>query len=124
MLQPRKKQYKEMAEMTMKKLVNLTPHEVNIVLDNGETVTVPASGQLARVSAKTVRADFSINEIPVTQTLYGEVEGLPDPEEGTAFIVSQLVASRVPTRYDVYIPNEAIRDEAGRIIGCRSLGRV
>lgn len=27
-------------------------------------------------------------------------------------------------RNDVFIPNESVRDEEGRIIGCKSLGRV
>lgn len=106
------------------KLVNLTPHAVNVVAEHCDAVTIPPSGILARVSAKTVTTGEVINGIPVTMTEYGEVEGLPAQEEGTAYIVSQLVAARVPNRRDVFIPNEAVRDEAGRIIGCKSLGRI
>lgn len=122
------------------KLINLTPHAINFVTEDGDPVlTVNPSGQIARVTAKTVNVgevetcvphkatDTSGNWrrfIPVTATSYGEVEGLPDPEEGTVYIVSSLVASRVPCRADVFIPNESVRDGAGRIVGCKSLGHV
>lgn len=103
-------------------IVNLTPHEVNFITDAG-TITIPASGILARVTTKTVTVG-EINGIPVTSTEFGEVEGLPAPTPDTVYIVSSLVASRVPDRNDVFIPNESVRDENGRIIGCRSLGRI
>lgn len=34
------------------------------------------------------------------------------------------MAALVPERQDVFFPNEAVRDEQGRIIGYRSLGHV
>lgn len=132
------------------KIVNLTPHTINFVDGEGRPlVTVEPSGRVARVTANTVTtgevdvwADVftTIHEvllsldgaetpaetvgIPITGTTYGKVEGLPDPEEGTIYVVSSLVASRVPNRTDVFIPNESVRDNQGRIIGCKSLGRV
>ena len=105
-------------------IINLTPHAINFVTESGEElVTIDPSGSLARVTTTTVTIG-SLNGIPVTQTVYGEVEGLPDPTADTVYVVSSLVASRVPDRNDVFIPNESIRDDKGRIIGCRSLGRV
>lgn len=71
--------------------------------------------------------------IPLTGTTYGAVEGLPAPlskddprnlHGGVGYIVSSLVASRVPNRPDVFIPNESVRDDKGRIIGCKSLGHI
>ncbi len=116
------------------KIINLTPHSINFVWEpvnpNGtgsgfyeELASIPASGKLARVSAKTV-VTGEINGIPVTSTVYGEVEGLPEPADDTIYVVSQLVASRVPDRQDVFIPNESVRDAHGRIIGCKSLGHI
>ena len=106
------------------KIMNLTPHAINFVNENGEAVlTIEPCGELARVTTKTV-VTGEINSIPVTTTEFGEVEGLPDPTPDTIFIVSSLVAGRVPEREDVFIPNESVRDEKGRIIGCKSLGRV
>lgn len=105
-------------------LVNLTPHAINICDESGTVYrTVEPSGTLARVSTRTETIG-DIDGIPVTTTVFGEVVGLPEPSEGTIYLVSSLVAQNVPERGDVYIPNESVRDERGLIIGCRSLGRI
>lgn len=103
-------------------LVNLTPHAITLITGNGNRVIEP-SGTVARVSVETATVD-SIDGIPVTQSVFGEVENLPEPKENTIYIVSSLVAQRVPEREDVFIPNESVRDEQGKIVGCKSLGRV
>ena len=107
-----------------RKLVNLTPHAITFVNDNTDPIlVVEPSGAVARVSTRTETIG-SIAGIPVTQTVFGEVEGLPDPKDGVVYIVSSLVAQRCADREDVFIPNEPIRDDKGRIIGCKSLGRI
>ena len=109
---------------TTTKIINLTPHAINFVDANGETIlTVEPSGTLARVSC-TTKVTGEIAGIPTTETVYGEVEGVPEMKENTIYIVSSLVAQRCTDREDVFIPNESVRDDKGRIIGCRSLGRV
>lgn len=110
-------------------IVNLTPHDINFVGDDGTIITtIEPSGALARVTAKTVttgKVEVGVGVcIPVTETDYGEVFGLPAPRENTIYVTSSLVAQRCRDRDDVFIPNESVRDSAGRIIGCRSLGRV
>ncbi|RME25645.1 MAG: hypothetical protein D6800_07370, partial [Candidatus Zixiibacteriota bacterium] len=48
----------------------------------------------------------------------GDVEGLPDPQDGTVYLVSSMVLSAVRGRRDVVAPDTgptAIRDETGRI---------
>lgn len=106
------------------KIVNLTPHAINFVTENGDAVlTVEPSGTIARVSVKT-EIIGEIAGIPVTHSVYSEVVDLPTPAEGTSYIVSSLVAARVPEREDVFIPNESVRDDKGRIVGCKSLGRI
>lgn len=106
------------------KFVNLTPHSVSFVGADNEVVrTVEPSGSLARVSAKTVVIG-ECDGLPITTTEFGEVEGLPEPCDDTIYIVSSLVAQRCRDRHDVFIPNESIRDSNGRIIGCKSLGRI
>ena len=108
----------------MKKIVNLTPHTINFVHEDGtQLLTVDPCGTVARVSCKTVTIGKE-EEIPITTNEYGEVEGLPDPETDTIFVVSALVAGRVSHRTDVFIPNEAVRNEKGQIVGCKSLGRI
>lgn len=114
-------------------LINLTPHAINFVDGEGRPIaTIEPSGQLARVTSKTIVIG-EINGIPVTTTEYEEIEGLPAPlrkddprrlHGGVGYIVSSLVASRCPERDDVFIPNESVRDSQGCIVGCRSLGHV
>lgn len=104
------------------KIINLTPHDITIMRPD-RNILILASGSLARVSAQTETIG-ELDGIPVTETVFGEVEGLPAPKDGVVYIVSSLVAGRVPERSDVFIPNESIRDENGRIVGCKSLSRI
>lgn len=106
------------------KYVNLTPHSITIMPDGSVPLTIPASGHLARCTTKTVHTGTVNGWIPITETEYGSVEGLPEPEQDTVYIVSALVAGRCKDRSDIFIPNESVRDDKGRIIGCKSLGRV
>jgi hypothetical protein len=64
-----------------------------------------------------------LNDIPVVRTRLGCPEGLPDPEDGVILIVSALIAEHhsVEHREDLAYPGEAIRDESGRVVGCRGL---
>ena len=111
----------------MKKILNLTPHAVSFVAEDGSLLMkVEPSGQVARCKTETrVVAQVEVDGIliPETETVFGDVEGLPDPEEGVIYLVSSLVA-QAAKRDDVVIPNESVRDAEGRIIGCRSLGRI
>jgi len=102
-------------------LINLTPHMVNIVFPDGSVREIPASGQVARLAVKTVMVG-DIDGIPLTKSVFGEPEGLPESAPGTLYIVSQLIKSALPKRADLVVPNEAVRDNQGRIVGCRSLG--
>lgn len=109
--------------MKTRNFVNLTPHTITFVRDNGTSLAVGASGEVARVTTKSVVVD-TIDGIPVTQTEYGPIENLPDPQENTIYLVSSLVAQRCPDRTDVLVPSDFIRDEGGNIIGCKALNRV
>ena len=105
------------------RLVNLTPHPLSVVCPDGQTLQVPPSGTIARVAvtrrpAGQLRVEGASLDVHVVE--YGDVEGLPEPEAGVIYVVSALVASRVP-RPDVYAPGELVRDEAGRVVGCRGL---
>jgi len=132
-----------------KKVINLTPHQINFVtsynieigvdeLGTPEYVTeerihsVPPSGTVARCKVDRKEVDSFILEdvdgwditVPITSARFGEVEGLPEPQEGTIYIVSNLVAQAVPDREDVFFPDDLVRDEHGNIIGCRALGKI
>ena len=59
---------------------NLTPHDVNIILPDGEILTIPASGKVARVGSH-VEQIGNIGAIPVVKTVFDtNVTDLPDPQ--------------------------------------------
>jgi len=104
-----------------KKLVNLTPHTVTLVCGN-KTVDIQPSGQVARVSATAQQVGtITIDgfDFPVVKTVFGDVQGLPEPAENTIYIVSTLVLSAAQGRNDLVAPNTgaAIRDADGKIVG-------
>lgn len=96
----------------MKKLVNLTPHAIKL----NDGTEVPPSGTVARIASS--YSEF--NSDRVAEVVFGEPVGLPEPEEGTLFIVSGLLASALKgVRSDLVSPATghpaAVRDESGRI---------
>lgn len=104
-------------------LINLTPHAISIFKEDDTIMTIKPSGEVARVGVMK-EVVGSLDGIPIKTSVFGEVEGLPSPEEGKVYLVSSLVAQRVTGRDDVFIPDDPVRDESGRIVGCRSLGRI
>ncbi len=105
-------------------LVNLTPHVINIVSEQGERLLdVPVSGTIARCSQSNVVVG-EVADIPITRQTFGEVENLPEPQEGVFYIVSRLVASALPERDDLLIPGPLVRDAEGRPCGCQGLSRL
>lgn len=106
------------------KLINLTPHSINVVQADGTAFrSVPPSGTLARCAVSR-RQVGDVDGIPVNTTSFGAVEGLPPPQVDTLYIVSALVAQALPHRTDLLIPDDAVRDEKGRVIGCRALATI
>jgi len=118
-----------MKNITNIKLVNLTPHELTIYDANNVVLRIPPSGQVARVTTRE-KIIGSVNGVPLVTTEYSAVEGLPDPQPGTMYIVSlivlQALKSQGITRDDVIAPNTAptpngaVRDSKGQIVGVRS----
>lgn len=111
------------------KIVNLTPHALNLMPGGpaGPTVTIPPSGQVARCAVDRVQVDtVTVNGItvPVNKTQFGTVSDLPDPQPDTIYVVSALVAQAVSYRPDVFMVDDAVRDDQGRIIGARALAHV
>lgn len=126
----------------MSKIINLTPHAITFlenVPGEGEMViaSIPPSGTVARCAVTRER----ITEIPlwpeeewypgitgptilVNRTVFGAVEGLPEPQEDAVYVVSAIAAQAVPHRQDVFIVDDAVRDDQGRIIGARALAHI
>lgn len=110
-------------------IVNLTEHPVTIM--NRETMEViarfPKGETVARLTQKTVNVGVLrfndngvVNEIPITETQFGETTGLPEPQDGVSFIVSRMIMSAHPERKDLLVPNGIIRNSEGVIIASES----
>ena len=102
----------------MKRIINCTPHAINIV---GIADFAP-SGTVPRVQQTTEQVD-AIGEIPVVEMKFGEVYDLPPVTEDTVYIVSRMVLSACTERSDLLCPGELVRNEEGNIIGCKNLCR-
>lgn len=95
--------------------VNLTSHTINEVTTGLE---VPRSGIIARVKQSTVKS-AEHSGVPIYTSEFGEVEGLPAPQEGVLYIISALTMNAVPAnRTDVVAPGNLQRDENGQPVGC------
>ena len=101
--------------------VNLTPHTLNIH-SNGNVTNIAPSGQIARVNTSYKR-NYNAGGIDIYNCVYGDLNGLPEPQDFTLYIVSGVVKSAVPNREDVLSPGELIRDSNGKPIGCNGLRR-
>jgi len=99
--------------MTATTFINCTPHDI---LWNDGTV-FPKSGTIARVSAT-----FSGFTNGVCDQVFGLVQDLPEPQEGTMWIVSAIVltAAKVQGRTDCVAPAtghpDCLRNAAGHIL--------
>jgi len=95
--------------------INLTPHAI-VLRFEGEEVTFPASGVVARVSEVYDEAVGCF-----VRSRFGEVQNLPEESDGTRFIVSGLVFGAVPQhRIDVVAPAtghaSVARNDKGHIL--------
>ena len=105
-------------------IINLTPHAITFLDGNNSVLaTIEPSGVVARASQTRDRVS-EVNGIPVNQCSYGAVTGLLDPQDETIYLVSALTAQACRDRSDVFITDDAVRDENGRIIGCRAIARI
>jgi hypothetical protein len=111
----------------MNTIINLTPHALTLVSPCGETTTIAPSGDIARISSTPgVELGLALPCQSFSAPTWGEVEGLPEPQADTIYIVSALVAGRLSGRPDVFSPGTgpkdgAVRDEGGRIVGVTRL---
>ena len=108
----------------MSNLINMTPHAVNILREDGDIELTPC-GVVPRVETEEVwETNRILFGVPVKKIIYKDVYDLPEPEFGTILIVSQLCCQACPDRDDLVFPADLKRDEAGRIVGCAAFGTV
>lgn len=101
-------------------LVNLTPHPINLFVNGALVSTILPESVPARCEQSQELVETWLS-IPITRQKFGKVENLPEPKEGTRFIVSRLVAEACQERTDLLIPGPCVRDQSGRVIGCEGL---
>jgi hypothetical protein len=134
--------------MNMTTLINLTPHNITII--GPSDIVIPSVG-IARVRTASepvgslyvcgqhVLVVGSKAERVVTDGILSkDGEWVRQTEECTlpetaqshsgqvVYIVSSVVASHnsIRGRMDVLVPGDLVRDDAGNVIGCRTLTRI
>lgn len=114
----------------IRRWVNLTRHDI-VVLDDAasrEILRIEPSGTVA-ILDEVIDRESSIaidgeNYIPTQTVTHSNTIGLEPRRDGVAYVVSRLTALANAGRDDLYFPHEEVRDEQGRILGCRVLAQV
>lgn len=103
-------------------MVNLTAHPLTIIQEDGVAVIVPPSGRVARINMMRRKVDYLMG-VPVYEVDQVGSEGIPDPEPGTVFVVSQLIQSAFPGRTDLLVPDQTLKRKDRTVIGARAFTR-
>jgi hypothetical protein len=102
------------------KFINLTSHEVNLITLG---IIIPHANKPVKVSQNHVEVD-NCGGVPIYKIEFTDIAGLPEPEEGTYYIVSapvlNYVGEKLPHRKDFVSPFKVIKDNFGKTIGCQS----
>lgn len=110
--------------MKQVQVLNLTPHSIEVISCDGTvTATFPPSGQVARCAMEFGDEAELFPGVPVGTVRYGEVSGLPSPKPGVWLLVSVIVRLACPDRHDLLVVANEVRDQSGRVVGCRGLAR-
>ena len=99
----------------MKKFINLTNHNINVITPKG-LKTIEPSGQIARVQYGIKTID-EIAGIPIVEIVYNRIIGLPDPKSNTYYIVSSTVKNATLNRKDV-ITLYSVKRKDGKPYAC------
>jgi len=103
---------------------NCTQHPVVLQRVDGTRVEYPAAETPAWV--ETTREQTAVVDgIPVYREVYGQVVGLPAPQEGVCLIVPRPVAEPLQGgRDDLLVPTGHVRDQQGRTVAATGLARL
>ncbi len=106
---------------------NLTPHTVNLCDAEGNKIRAFESEGVARAAQTTVELG-EIDGIRLVKPSFGEPVGLPEAQEGVFLIVSLATANAAReygrTTEDLLLVADTVRDETGKICGCRAFSRL
>ena len=103
-----------------KKFVNLIGHDITI---SGHA-TLPKADNPCRVETEQMIIG-KLAGVPIVKTEFIKLVNLPDPEDGTYFIVNRITMDFIPFgREDVFCVDTgptAIRDEYGQVVAITQL---
>lgn len=103
-----------------KKFVNLIGHDITI---SGHG-TLPKAEKPCYVETEQLIIG-KLSGIPIAKTEFKKLVNLPDPEDGTYYIVSRISMDYVPfVREDVFCVDTgptAIRDQSGQVVAVTQL---
>jgi hypothetical protein len=120
------------------RIINLTPHELNICDSEGKiilSIPPPKDVAIPRVQVRSeIVGEVEVDgvKIPVRRVVYGDTQNLPPEKEGTVYVVSTLVTLALREkgimRADLLSPDtnidSVIRDSSGRVLGVKYLQTV
>lgn len=99
-------------------IINLCSHPVNVIVRD-EELAIPPATKAVRIGTKVIeKLDC---EVPMLRVDNSRLDPLPEPVEDTLYIVSTIVRIAHPHRYDIASPGGIVKDETGKVIGCRCL---
>jgi hypothetical protein len=105
-------------------IINLTPHPVTILDEDGAVVAEFSSQGIAR-ALQVHREQEPVAGIATTRVVVTRTEGLPAPVRGVLLIVSLITATSAKSLgrqcRDLLIPGPGVRNDAGAVTGCREL---
>jgi hypothetical protein len=117
---------KENGKRKMAIIINMTPHTVHIVDEEGNVIKTFESRGVARATQKDVEVGM-LEGIPIIESTFGKIVGLLEPSEGVFYIVSALTAKAASlsgrSTEDLLLTGKTVRNDDGQIIGCQALCR-
>lgn len=103
--------------------VRLIPEDYDGGTDVDEAIYETFEPSDEDIEVKTKGEEHDVDGVPVEITYVTGVEGLPDAEDGTFYIVPQAVA-KAYNRPDFVTPDtgpSAVRNDDGKVYACRRL---
>ena len=117
----------------MKLLINLTPHDINVINKNNQQITIHKSGKIARINTLSNFIDGVLNDFNVVQTKHSKVINMPSIEDcinnNFCVIVSSLVLEKLSQEWSciAFSPDTgdtAIRNDSGHIVAVKNLRTI
>ena len=106
---------------------NLTPHKIVMVNADGAVTREYESEGIARATQSNIQVG-EVDGVPLMETSFGETIDLPEYQDGVYLIVSIITANAAKANGrrvdDLLITTDTVRDETGRIVGCKAFARI